>query len=163
MAPNGQTDFDFIIGSWTIHNRRLREPLQGANDWYEFAATSVCRPLWGGKGNLEEYEGDAPSGRIQGMAVRLFNPQTRQWSIYWGNSANGTLDVPMIGEFKDGRGEFFDQEMFRGRAIYVRFTWSGITPASCRWEQAFSADGGKSWETNWIMEFTRVEQGRRVQ
>ena len=157
MEQSGQADFDFLIGSWTVHNRRLREPLQGSNDWYEFPGTSVARPLWGGKGNVDEYEGDAPSGHIQGMAVRLFNPKTRQWSIYWGNSANGTLDVPMIGEFKDGRGEFFDQEIFQGRAIYVRFTWCDITPSSCRWEQAFSADGGQSWETYWIMEFTRME------
>ena len=152
---NGQTDFDFFIGEWKVHNRRLRNPLQGSDSWYEFDGTSVARHLWGGKANIDEYAADSPSGPIQGMTLRLFDPKSRQWSLYWANSANGTLDKPMTGEFKDGRGEFFDQETFEGRSIYVRYVWSDATPTSCRWEQAFSADGGKTWETNWIMEFTR--------
>jgi hypothetical protein len=153
---DGQKDFDFWFGSWTVHNRKLRERLKGSTEWDEFAGTSVTRPLWGGLANIDEYEAVAPSGPIHGMTVRLYNPTTRQWSIYWGDSRVGILDTPMIGSFEGGRGEFYDQEMFEGRSIYVRFIWSDITPASCRWEQAFSADGGKTWEVNWIMEMTRV-------
>ncbi len=149
-------DFDFYMGSWKVRNRRLREPLTGSTSWYEFDATVVARPIWGGQANMDEFEGVSPSGPIQGLTLRLWDPKAKQWSIYWANRANGTLDKPMIGEFKDGRGEFYDQEAFQGRAIYVRFVWSDITPNSFRWEQDFSADGGKTWETNWIMEFTRA-------
>ncbi|HKI00729.1 MAG TPA: hypothetical protein VKK31_01995 [Thermoanaerobaculia bacterium] len=154
-ARNGQADFDFWFGTWKVHNRKLRERLKGCTEWDEFEGTSVARPVWGGLANIDEYEADSPSGHIQGMTLRLFNPATRQWSIRWANSTTGAMDNPMIGEFKDGRGEFYDQEMFEGRSIYVRFIWSDITPTSCRWEQAFSADGGKTWEINWIMENTR--------
>jgi hypothetical protein len=153
---DGQKDFDFLIGQWKVHNRRLQNPLTESTTWYEFEATSVARHIWGGRANMEEFEADGPTGRIQGMAVRLYNAQSRQWSIYWGNSAKGVLDTPMIGEFKNGRGEFYDQEMFEGRSIFVRFIWSEMTPTSCRWEQAFSPDGGKTWETNWVMQFTRT-------
>jgi hypothetical protein len=155
-----RTDFDFIIGSWKVHNRRLRQRLKGSNSWEEFEGTAVARKIWGGAGNIDEYEAESPSGRIQGMTVRLYNPKSQQWSLYWANNANGVLETPMIGGFKDGRGEFYDQEMFEGRSIYVRYIWSNITPDSARWEQAFSADGGKTWETNWIMELTRVKEAR---
>ena len=154
-ARDGQADFDFWFGTWKVHNRKLRERLKGCTEWDEFEGTSVARPVWGGLANIDEYEADSPSGHIQGMTLRLFNPATQQWSIRWANSTTGAMDNPMIGEFKDGRGEFYDQEMFEGRSIYVRFIWSDITPTSCRWEQAFSADGGKTWEINWIMENTR--------
>ena len=156
-VSNAQSDFDFFIGRWKVHNRRLTERLRGSTLWDEFEGTVVVRPILRGKGNVNEYEAEGPSGPIQGFALRLFNPRSRQWSIYWATGANGTLDLPpMIGSFHDGRGEFYNQEMFEGRAIYVRFVWSGITATSCRWEQAFSADGGKTWETNWIMEFART-------
>jgi hypothetical protein len=152
---NGQGDFDFLIGSWKVRNRRLREPLTGSDSWYEFDATSVARKVWDGLANMDEYDGQSPTDRIRGMTLRLYDPKAGQWSLYWSNAANGTLEKPMVGEFKDGRGEFYDQETFRGRSIYVRYIWSRITPTSCQWEQAFSADGGQTWETNWIMEFTR--------
>jgi hypothetical protein len=157
-VSEGQTDFDFLFGRWKVHNRRLRERLKGSSTWDEFEATVVARPLWGGSANVDEYEAAGPAGPIHGLTLRLFNPRSRQWSIYWANRANGTLDVPMIGSFKNGRGEFYDQEMFEGRSIYVRFIWSDITPASCRWEQAFSEDGGKTWETNWVMDLRRVPE-----
>lgn len=150
-----QTDFDFIIGSWKIHNRRLNKPLTGSNSWVEFEGTNVARKIWGGRANIDEYEADSPSGHIQGLTLRLYDANSQQWSLYWANSAKGVLDKPMIGEFKNGRGEFFDQEMFEGRSIYVRYVWSNITENSARWEQAFSPDGGKTWETNWIMEMVR--------
>jgi hypothetical protein len=150
-----QTDFDFFIGSWKVHNRKLKERLKGSNSWEEFDGTVVARHLWGGRANMDEYEADSPSGHIQGMTLRLFNPKTQQWNLYWSNIANGTLDTPMIGGFKDGRGEFYDQEFYEGRSIYVRYVWSEITATSCRWEQAFSPDGGKTWEINWTMAFIR--------
>jgi hypothetical protein len=153
---NGQADFDFWFGSWKVRNRKLRERLKGCTEWDEFEGTVVTRPIWGGKANLDEYNAVGPSGPIEGTTLRLYDPQTGQWSLYWGTSRSMVLDNPMIGEFRDGRGEFFGQEFHEGRAVYARFIWSNITPASCRWEQALSEDGGRTWETNWIMEFTRV-------
>jgi hypothetical protein len=152
-----QRDFDFFIGKWKVHNRKLKERLKGSTAWEEFEGTVVARHIWGGKANTDEYEADSPSGHIQGMTLRLFDPKSRQWSLYWSNSSTGHLEKPMIGEFKDGLGEFYDQEMYEGKSIYVRFLWSGLTENSCRWEQAFSADGGKTWETNWIMQFERQQ------
>ncbi len=143
VAPvsNPQSDFDFLFGRWNVHNRRLRERLKGSTTWDEFEGTLVVRPVWDGRANLDEYEADGPVGHIQALTLRVFDPRSQQWSIHWATSANGTLDAAMIGSFQDGRGEFYDQEMFEGRSIYVRFIWSAITPTSCRWEQAFSADG----------------------
>jgi hypothetical protein len=152
-----RADFDFYVGTWKIHNRRLKQRLKGSNAWEEFEGTSVARQIWGGAGNMDEYEADGPSGRIQGLTVRLYNPKSRQWSLYWANGANGVIETPMIGGFKNGRGEFYDQELFEGKSIYVRYVWSNITANSARWEQAFSEDGGKTWEVNWIMESTRVK------
>ncbi len=105
-VSKAQSDFDFFIGRWKVHNRRLRERLRGSTIWDEFDGTVVVRPVWGGKGNVDEYEAEGPSGPIQGLTLRLFNPRSQQWSLYWANGANGTLDTPMIGSFKDGRGEF---------------------------------------------------------
>jgi hypothetical protein len=108
---------------------------------------------------LLELEADGPAGHIEGLGLRLYHPQSRQWSLNWANRNSGTLDQPMIGEFRNGRGEFFDQEPWNGRSIYVRNSFSDITPDSCRFEQAFSDDGGKTWEANWVMTFTRVKTG----
>jgi hypothetical protein len=155
-SQSGQRDFDFLVGRWKVQNRRLRERLKGSTDWDEFEGTVEVRQLWGGQANIDEYRAEAPFGRIQGLTLRIYNPSSRQWSIHWSSSANGTLDRPMIGSFQEGRGEFYNEDTYEGRAIYVRFIWSKLAKDSCRWEQAFSADGGKSWETNWIMEFTRV-------
>jgi hypothetical protein len=149
-------DFDFLFGHWRVKNRRLRARLAGSTAWDEFECTVVVRPIWGGRANCNEFEAEGPSGPIQGLAIRLFNPTSRQWNIYWATGAEGTLGHPMIGSFEDGHGEFYNQEMFEDRSIYVRFVWSDITPTSCHWEQAFSADGGKDWETNWIMDFFRL-------
>lgn len=153
---NGQGDFDFLFGNWKVRNRKLRKRLEGCAEWDEFDGTVVARPVWGGKGNFDEYNAIGPSGPMEGMTLRLYDPETGQWSIYWGTSQSMVLDKPMIGGFRDGRGEFYDQEFHQGRAVFARFIWSHDTPDSCRWEQALSADGGRTWETNWIMEFTRV-------
>ncbi len=154
---DGQHDFDFLFGRWKVHNRRLAAPLAGSTHWREFDGTATVRPVWGGAANVDEYQANMEGERIDGMTIRLYNPASRQWSLIWANRARGVLDTPMVGEFRDGKGEFYDQEQFRGRSIYVRYVWSGITKTLCRWEQAFSDDGGKSWETNWVMELTRIE------
>lgn len=145
---DGQHDFDFFVGSWKIHNRRLRNPLTGSNTWVEFEGSSVNRKIWQGQANFDEDELADPSGHIQGTTFRLYDPKTHLWSEYWINSAQGTLNAPTIGSFTNGQGEFYDHEVFQGKAIFVRFLYLNIKPDSCRWEQAFSADGGKTWETN---------------
>jgi len=152
---DGQHDFDFEFGSWKAHLRRLLHPMTGSNQWVELDGTSVVRKIWGGRANLGEFEVDSGATHIEGLSLRLYNPQTQQWSIYWSNSKDGGLGTPMVGQFKNGRGEFYDQELFNGAAIYVRFIFSDITQTSFRLEQAFSADGGKTWEPNWVVAFTR--------
>jgi len=154
-SRDGVHDFDFLHGRWRVHNKRLRQPLSGSSEWYTFEGASEERPLWNGQANIEEYVAEPPAGQLRGLALRLYNPESRQWTIHWSNSATGTLDAPMIGRFRDGRGEFDGQDEFEGRAILLRFIWTSDGPDACRWEQAFSADGGETWETNWIMEFTR--------
>ena len=152
---DGRADFDFLIGRWVVRHRRLRERLKGSTAWEEFAGTSIARPLLGGLGNIDENIMERASGRLEGVSMRLYDPLSQQWSIYWADSVSLILQPPMIGKFVRGRGEFYDQELFEGRAIFSRFIWSDITANSCRWEQAFSADGGRSWEVNWVMEFAR--------
>jgi hypothetical protein len=148
-------DFDFEFGNWKAHIRRLLHPLSGSDAWVDLDGTSVVRKVWDGRANLGELEVSSPTNHIEGMSLRLYNPQSKQWSIYWSNSKDGSLGAPMIGGFKSGRGEFYDQETFQGAAVFVRFIFSDITSTSFRIEQAFSADGGKTWETNWISTFTR--------
>lgn len=151
----GANDFDFEIGTWKAQLSRLLEPLTGSTTWTEYEGTSVVRKLWDGRANLGELAIQGPTGHIEGLSLRLFNPQTRQWNIHWANSRDGQLGVAMVGGFKSGRGEFYNQETFGGRAIFVRFVFSDITATSFRLEQAFSQDGGKTWEANWIAKFTR--------
>jgi hypothetical protein len=154
---DGQHDFDFEIGTWKTHLRRLLDPLTGSTTWVEYEGTSVVRKVWNGRANLVELVADGPAGHFEGLNLRLYNPQSHQWSLNFANSKSGTLSPPTIGEFKNGRGEFFAQETLNGRAILVRFVISDITPDSCRFEQAFSDDGGKTWEVNWIATDTRVK------
>jgi hypothetical protein len=154
---DGQHDFDFEIGTWKTHLSRLVHPLTGSTTWIELEGTSVVRKVWNGRANLVELEVDGPAGHIEGLSLRLYNPQSHQWSLNFANSNDGTLGQPTIGKFKNGRGEFFDQETLNGRTILVRFIISDITPNSCRFEQSFSDDGGKTWEVNWIATDTRVK------
>jgi hypothetical protein len=154
---HAQHDFDFEIGAWKTHLRRLLSPLTGSSDWVEYDRTTVVRQVWDGRANLVELEVDGPAGHIEALSLRLYNPQSHQWSLNFANSAGGMLVAPTIGQFKNGRGEFLDQEMFQGRAILVRFIVSDISLASCHFEQAFSADGGKTWEVTWVATDTRVE------
>jgi hypothetical protein len=152
---DGQRDFDFEFGTWKAHVRRLVKPLAGSTTWVELDGTSVVRKVWDGEANMGELDIQGLSGRIQGVTLRLYDPQTRQWSVSFSSRAGGVPGQPLYGRFKDGRGEFFDQETFNGRAIYVRFVFSEIARDTFRFEQAFSDDGGKSWEVNWIATFRR--------
>jgi hypothetical protein len=154
---DGQHDFDFEIGTWNTHVRRLLHPLTGSTTWVELEGTSVVRKIWNGRANLVELDIEGPSGRIEGLSLRLYNPESHQWSLNFANSSAGTLTQPTVGEFKNGRGEFFSQETLSGRAIYVRFVISCASPDVCRFEQAFSDDGGKTWELNWIATDMRVK------
>ncbi len=153
---DGRKDFDFLIGSWKVHHRRLRERLKGSTSWEEFEGTSVDKKILEGLGNFDEGTMYRETGPIHGITLRLFDPRSREWSLYWAASVDGILQVPTIGGFKNGHGEFYSQEVFEGEHIFSRFIWSKITKISCQWEQAFSEDGGVTWETNWIMEFERV-------
>jgi hypothetical protein len=154
-ARDGSHDFDFEFGVWKTHLRRRLNPLSGSTTWVEYEGTSVVRKAWNGAANLGELDVAGPAGRIEGMSLRLYNPESRQWSVHFANRKAGVLGEAMVGGFAGGRGEFFNHELFNGRAIFVRFIFSDITPKSFRLEQAFSDDGGKTWEANWIATFTR--------
>jgi len=153
---DGQHDFDFEIGSWTTRLSRLLRPLTGSSEWVEYEGTTVVREVWGGRANLAELDVVGPAGRIQALSLRLYDPDAGQWSLNSASTGSGALSPPTIGEFKDGRGEFYAQEALDGRAIFVRFVIADITPSSCRFEQAFSGDGGTSWEVNWVATDTRI-------
>jgi hypothetical protein len=153
--PDGARDFDFEFGDWSLKLKRRIDPLTGSDKWVEYEGPSIVRKVWDGKANLGEIDITGPAGRIQGLSLRVYNPQSRQWSIVYANTALGLSPTPMIGGFRDGRGEFYSQEPYRDRAIFVRFVFSDITPKSFRLEQSFSDDGGKTWEANWIASFTR--------
>ena len=157
QVRDGQRDFDFEIGTWTTRLSRLLRPLTGSTTWVEYSGTTLVRKVWDGKANLVELVVEGPAGRLEGLSLRLYNPESRQWSLNFSNSRGGTLSPPAIGEFRNGRGEFYSQEILNGRAILVRFVISDITPVSARFEQSFSADGGKTWEVNWIAIDTRVK------
>lgn len=156
-ARDGSHDFDFEIGTWKTHVRRLLHPLSGSTRWVQMDGTTVVRSVWGGRANLVELEADGPGGHFQGLSLRLYNPESGTWSLNFASSSDGTLTTPAVGRFKDGRGEFFDRETLNGRPILVRFVISDITPTSCRFEQAFSGDDGKTWEVNWVATDTRIK------
>jgi hypothetical protein len=147
---DGQHDFDWDIGTWKTHQKRLLDPLTGSTTWVEYHGTDVVRKIWDGA-NLGEIRADGPTGHLELFTLRLYNPETHEWSIYFTNSTSGALSLPAIGAFKNGRGEFYDQEKYNGRTILLRFSVSDITANSCRFEQAFSPDGGRSWEVNFIV------------
>ena len=156
-ARDGSHDFDFEDGSWKIHLKRRLHPMTGSNEWIEFDGTSTTQKLWDGAAHLEQFETTGTTGRVEGLTYRLYRPEAHQWYIYWTNRKDGILGLPaMVGEFKNGVGEFYDQEEFNGKMIFVRFIWSHITPNSAHFEQSFSDDGGKTWEVNWITDQTRV-------
>ena len=157
LQRDGQHDFDFIFGDWKVKNRRLRRLLCGSDDWYEFEARYTAQPIWNGKANLDQFFGDSPLGFIEGLTLRIYDADKGVWRLYWATSKNGLTTVPNAGAFNgEGVGDFFCHEEFEGKAIVSRYRWTKQYGEGCRWEQAFSADGGSTWETNWIMEFTRT-------
>ena len=156
--PAGALDFDFFHGRWRGRNRRLMERLAGCQEWTEFDSTVECWPMLGGLANVDEYKSEHLPGFVA-MTVRVFDPKAQQWAIYWADNRYGTLDPPMRGGFDGDLGIFFGGDFHQGRAVLCRFLWRRGTATNVgpRWEQAFSADGGQTWETNWTMDFTRVD------
>lgn len=152
---DGQRDFDFEIGNWRTH-LLLREPLNADAAWTEFTGTSIVTKVWDGRANLVELDVEGPRSRIVGLSLRLYNPQARQWSLNFSNARVGTLANPVIGEFKQGRGEFFGLEEHEGRTVLVRFVITPITADSVRFEQSFSDDWGMNWVPNWIATDSRA-------
>jgi hypothetical protein len=154
---DGQHDFDFELGSWKIHLKKLVHPLTGSTTWVEFDGTSVTKKIWDGRSQIEQFETDSSvAGHIEGLTLRLYNPESHQWRLYWANSKTGILDPPQIGEFKNGQGEFYAQDTINGKTVLIRFIWSNTLTNTPHFEQSFSEDGGKTWEVNWITDQTRV-------
>jgi hypothetical protein len=155
---DGSHDFDFLIGDWTAHVRRLPDRLNNSNVWVEYDGISNHHKLLDSNANFEQFEVTSTDKKlhIKAQTLRLYNPTSRQWSIYLVDLDKGTIDLPpVVGGFTGNRGEFFDQEPYKGRAILVRYLWLNISPKSARMEQSFSPDGGKTWEVNWICELSR--------
>lgn len=154
--PDGAHDFDFNAGTWHTHIRRMLRPLSGKNTWVTYDGTVSVRKALGGAANIEEVEAGGPAGHIEFLNVRLYNATSHQWSLNGASSDDGTLETPpMFGEFANGRGVFYDQESFNGRMILDRQTFFNITPTSYSFEQAFSDDGGKTWEPNFLADLKR--------
>lgn len=152
-----ENDFDFEIGIWETKVKVLKNPLSGTTEWLAFEGTSIVSEVCKGKANMVELDVEGESGKIEGVSLRLYHPETKQWSLNYANMKTGNLGVPAVGGFKNGRGEFYNEDIFKGRKILVRFIISGITENSIHFEQAFSADNGKTWEANWIADDTRIK------
>jgi hypothetical protein len=163
---DGSKDFDWMVGSWKADLKRLVNPLTGSTTWVEYEGTQTTTTILNGKAVMDEFIVDSPATKtkIEALTVRLYNPANQTWSIYWANARNGSFSMPAtVGRWTNGRGEFYDHEEWNGRWILVRFTWSDITPTSAHFEQAFSEDGGKTWEVNWISNITRVRSSSSSQ
>ena len=154
-ASDGQQDFNWELGNWETKLRRLSKPLSGSQEWLEYTGTTTVTPLMDKRANIVEFDVQGPGGRISGVSLRLYQPATGQWSLHFANLANGSMTEPMQGSFKQGRGTFFGQDTLNGRRIMVRFLIIPVSADQWRFEQAYSADGGKTWEDNWIAVDTR--------
>lgn len=152
---DGQHDFDFNIGTWRTHIKRLLHPLTGSTEWAELNGTVVVQKVWNGRAQIEQIEADGPGGHFEGLTLFLYDPVAHQWSQNFASASDGTLERPTIGEFKNGRGELYGQDILNGRSILVRGVWSDITPDAHQYEESFSDDGGKTWETHFIGTLTR--------
>lgn len=157
--PAGAAGFDFLHGRWTVRHRKLKDRLAGSTEWIEFAGTLDVKPMLGGLGNIDENELEDPAGRHLATSIRVFNPASGEWSIYWADGRRAGLDKPVVGRFEGKVGHFYNDDELGGRRIRVRFTYEDLAPMHAHWSQAFSADGGASWEVNWTMDFAR-ETGR---
>jgi hypothetical protein len=150
-----QRAFDFEIGNWKTHLRRLVRPLTGSTTWVEYDGTSVVRKVWDGRANLLELDVQGPAGRIEALSMRLYDAASGKWSLNFASVGSPSFGEPSVGTFSGGKGEFFNEETYNGKKILVRFVISGITADSAHFEQAFSGDGGKTWEVNWVATDTR--------
>jgi hypothetical protein len=153
-SASGANDFDFLVGTWDIANRRLKKRHVGSAEWDEFPGRSTMRPVLGGLGNIDEISFRTKGW--SGVTLRFFDPKNARWSIYWVNSRDGIMQSPVVGAFRNGSGEFFGDDIDDGKPIRVRFLWRVLDKDTARWEQAFSLDGGRTWETNWVMDLLRV-------
>src|SRR6185437_14744443 len=153
---DGQHDFDFELGTWEIHLQRRVHQLAGSNEWVRFDGTSVTRKVWNGRSQIEQFETDGAGGRIEGLTLRTYNPQTHQWNLYWANSKDGLVVPVQVGQFRNGRGEFYGYDTLNGRPILIRFLWTHTQTDTPHFEQSFSEDGGQTWEVNWITDQHRV-------
>lgn len=157
MSHDPVHDFDWLFGSWRVRHRRLKERLLNNTEWVAFDGTCVCQPLMDGTGNVDDNVLNLPEGSYRAVGLRAFNAKTKTWAIWWLDACNPhSIEVPVVGGFKDGVGTFIADDTLRDKPIKVRFQWSNITRTSAQWEQAFSPDGGRTWEVNWMMEFSRT-------
>jgi hypothetical protein len=154
---DGQYDFAPLLGDWKYHLKRRVHPLTGSNTWIDLYGTGVCYPLWNRRAALDTIEVDGPTGHIEGLTLRIYNPESHEWRLYWANSRIGVMDPPQIGKFTDGRGEFYAQDTVNGKTILIRFVWTNTTTDTPHFEQSFSDDAGKTWEVNWITDQTHVK------
>lgn len=160
---DGRHDFDFLFGSWQVHNRKLERPFDEDPEWVEFPTTATVRPILGGLGNVDTFVAEASDAgeAWEGFTLRLFDPVLRYWVIRWASTRRpGHLDPPVVGRFHGQSGRFFGDDKLQERLIHVRFEWQSLGPDRARWEQAFSSDGGVTWESNWVMTFTRDQPAR---
>ena len=154
---NGANDFDFLVGNWRVHYRRLKERLANSHEWIEFDGTCAAQKILGGLGNMDDNVLNLPGGGYRAVTVRTYDPAKEQWSIWWIDGRNpALLDPPVVGRFEDGVGTFYAEDKFNGKPIRVRFFWTNAMTDTPHWEQAFSIDGGKTWETNWTMDFGKI-------
>jgi hypothetical protein len=151
-----QRGFDFLAGDWRVLHRKLRKRLAGNREWFDFPGTLSVSRILHGAGNFDRNELADPNGPYEAHSLRLFNPATGRWSIWWLDGRAPSLDPPVVGMFDSKRGTFFADDVFEGRPIRVRTTYEPLSPATAQWTQAFSDTGGRAWETNWIMDFTRI-------
>lgn len=155
---DGRHDFDVRFGDWQAHHRKLKDRLVSSHEWIEFDGTLSMRPLMDGLANVSENVFNMPDGTYRGVSLRAYDPRTGQWATWWidGRNPHGEIDPPLKGRFEAGTGTFYGEETYKGKPVKLRILWSNVTPTSARWEQAYSADGGKTWETNWITDFRRA-------
>lgn len=156
-ATAGIHDFDFFLGNWRVHHRRLRKRLAGSRDWDEFEGTSRCQSLLGGVVNINESESRRGGQTYSGLGIRAYDAASGQWADWYLDGGKPTaIDAPGVGRFAQGVGTFLSDDTFEGRPIKVRGIFTPVAADTCQWEQAFSADAGRTWETNWVMRYTRA-------
>ena len=155
-SRSSEKDFDFLIGKWKVHNRKLKSRLNGCSEWTEFEAQVACRKILNGCGNVDSFQTTIDHRQFEGMSLRLFNPRTKLWSIYWADSEKVELYVPQVGSFENKIGNFYARDTFEQKEIIVQFCWDASNPTTPVWSQAFSQDNGQTWEWNWYMTFNLV-------